>query len=387
MYAELYPEDVEAHLLLSQFRYARGEIDRAVSALERVLELDPSRVDVLLDLGGMYEEVGDFDAALDYYDRYAATSPSDPGAFIRLGLLHRTRGEHEAAKGQFEKALIVDPDNVDAMISMAVVDADLGRFDSALRGYDEALAAAVTAEQRAAIYDAYKFYYEIRGQLGLATEYMHRRFAEMQQYAGPFNTIQQKLQNLDTYVAAGQPEVAKDTLASISTQLAPPNDVLLPLGQLDLYLALEDADSVEAAIEGLNRFIEAWGLEFARPMAIRAHGRVLEFRGDCAEAIVSYKRTLQLWPRGIDVLLDIGRCYRKLRQFSEAEANLTHLLALRPYLPMAHYELARVHAESGNRDKALEHLQTALDVWRNADPVYEPAREARALRDRLSSEP
>jgi tetratricopeptide (TPR) repeat protein len=385
MYAELYPEDVEAHLLLSQFRYARGEIVRAVSALERALELEPNRVDVLLTAGGIHEGAGEFDAALGYYERYAAASPNDPGAFIRLGRFHRTRGEHEAAKRQFEKALIVDPDNVIAMTSLADVDRDLGRFERAVTGYDEALAAAVTTEQRAGIYDAYKSYYELRGQPIVAIDYMHRRFAEMERYAGPFNTLQQKLQNLHTYVAAGQADVAKDTLASIAKQLSPPNDVILALGQLNVYLALEDADSVEVAIEGLDRFIEAWGLEYARPMAIRAHGRVLEIRGDCSEAVVSYERTLELWPTGVEILVDIGRCYRKLQQFSEAEQNLTRLLEVRPYHPLAHHELALIYADSGDRDKALEHLRTALEVWSDADLVYQPAREAREKLAELSS--
>jgi tetratricopeptide (TPR) repeat protein len=380
------PERSQAHLLLSQFRFARGEVARAVSALERVLELDPSRVDVLLDIGGMHEEAGEFDAALNNYERYAAASPNDPGAFIRLGRLHRTRGDHVAAKSQYERALIVDPDNVVAMTSIADIDRDLGSFESALRGYDEALAAAVTAEQRAGIYAAYEFYHGVRGQPNRAIDYMHRRFAEMEGYAGPFNTLQQKLQNLHTYVAAGQADVAKDTLASIAARLSPPNDVLLALGQLNLYLALEDADSVEAAIEGLDRFIEAWGLEYARPMAIRAQGRVLEIRGDCVEAIVSYRRTLELWPTSVEVaLVDIGRCYRKLQRFDEAEDHLTRLLELRPYNPLAHYELGLVYADSGDREKALEHLRTALEVWSDADTVYKPAREAREKLAELSS--
>lgn len=34
--------------------------------------------------------------------------------------------------------------------------------------------------------------------------------------------------------------------------------------------------------------------------------------------------------------------------------------------------------EMGDREKALEHLQKALDRWKDADPVYKPASEARA---------
>jgi len=387
MYAELYPQDIQAHLLLSQLYAAGGDRARAIAALERVLELDPGRIDVLLRIGGLYEADGEFEVALGYYERYAAESPDDPGTFITLGNLHSLRGEHEAAQHEFEKALIVDPNNVVAMTRLPDVDRDLGRFENALRGYDEALAASVTAEQRARVYGAYKSYYELRGQPSRAIEYMHRRWAEMERYAGPFNTLQEKLQNLDTYIAAGQVEAAKDTLASIATQLAPPYDVLLSLGQLDIYLHLEEPDSVEAALEGVDRFIEALGLEAARPTYVFAHGRMLEMRGDCAEAIVSYRRTLELWPSGLEPHVDIGRCYRKLQQFAEAEAQLRRYLEVRPYDPLAHYEIALVYFDQGDREKALEHLGLALDVWRDADPGYEPAREARQKLGELSSVP
>ncbi len=387
MYAELYPQDIQAHLLLSQLYTAGGDRARAIAALERVLELDPGRIDVLLRIGGLYEAGGEFEVALGYYERYAAESPNDPGTFITLGNLRSLRGEHEAAQHEFEKALIVDPNNVVAMTRLADVDRDLGRFEGALRGYDEALAASVTAEQRAGVYDAYKLYYERRGQPSRAIDYMQRRWAEMEKYAGPFNTLQEKLQSLDTYVAAGLVEAAKDTLASIATQLSPPHDVLLPLGQLDVYLDLEEPDSVEAALEGVDRFIEALGLEAARPTYVFAQGRMLEMRGDCAEAIVSYRRTLELWPSGLEPHVDIGRCYRKLGQFAEAEAELTRYLEVRPYDPLALYEIALVYADRGDREQALEHLGLALDVWRDADPGYEPAREARQKLGELSLAP
>ncbi len=387
MYAELYPTDTEAHSFLSIFYQAKGDNAKAISALERVLDLDPSRVDVLPRIAGLYESSGDLDAALDYYERYASESPNDPAALTALGNHRRLRGDYESARREYEKALIVDPDNVVALTSLAGVDSDLGRFDSARRGLDEALAAAVTAQQRDAVYDAFKSYYELRGQPRRATDYMHLRWAEMERYSGLFNTVQRKLQNLHTYVFAGQADVAKDTLAAIAARLAPPNDVLLSMGQLDLYLSLEQPDSLEMAIDGFDRFIKAFGIEAARAMHIWAGGRLLEMRGECSEAIISYKRALQLFPVAVDYHLDIGRCYRKLGDLSPAKEHLSRLLKVRPYDPQAHYELALVYADTGEREKALEHLGVALDVWRDAEPEYRPARDAREKLAQLGPRP
>jgi hypothetical protein len=40
-------------------------------------------------------------------------------------------------------------------------------------------------------------------------------------------------------------------------------------------------------------------------------------------------------------------------------------------------EIAKSYYVDGNREKALAHLETALDTWGNADATYKPAIEAR----------
>jgi hypothetical protein len=42
------------------------------------------------------------------------------------------------------------------------------------------------------------------------------------------------------------------------------------------------------------------------------------------------------------------------------------------------FEIAKSYYANHNRNKALEHLEIALNVWENADPIYKPAIEARS---------
>ncbi len=60
-------------------------------------------------------------------------------------------------------------------------------------------------------------------------------------------------------------------------------------------------------------------------------------------------------------------------------------LELAPFGPIARYEMALVYADMGDREKALEHLQVALDIWKDADPEFKPAQEARQKLAELSS--
>ena len=79
----------------------------------------------------------------------------------------------------------------------------------------------------------------------------------------------------------------------------------------------------------------------------------------------------------MSVLRDIGRCYRKLGDLDKAEDYLNDARRVVPADPWVLYELALVAAESGDVDVAVELLESALEVWVDADPEFRYAREAR----------
>lgn len=385
MHAELYPQDIQAHETLARFYTAVADRRGAIASLRRVLELDPGRADVLRQIADLYTALGDFDTAFAYLRRYTEEAPTDPRSFISLGELHTLVGEHEAAREAFEKATVVDPGNVAATIRLGNLEADLGHFDAAFRNYQEALAGAVTAQQRQQVYEALQAYYRSRAQFDQAIEAMHSAWNVAEESEPPFSVLQTKLQDLDTYVEAGRVQAARDTLTAIAEQLTPPFDVLLPMGHLDIYMQLELADSIEATLSGLDSLIEAFGLQELQAFKVYAQGRVFELRGDCEQAIVSYNRVLELDGRNVGIWEDLGRCHRKLGELDTAESQLERLLAVHPSHPRGHLELARVHVRRGEPENARRHLRAALETWAEADPGFEPARQARRELEALSS--
>jgi len=52
-------------------------------------------------------------------------------------------------------------------------------------------------------------------------------------------------------------------------------------------------------------------------------------------------------------------------------------LKVDPFDPKANYELALVYLDQGEKEKAITYLKVALDVWKNADPNFKPAQQAR----------
>ena len=99
-----------AHLQLA-FTYRRlGQIDTAITEMERVARMFPDLVEVLIPLGGFYLEKGDTARALELYQRLAEHNPSDPEAryYYGVSLLYRQR----IAEGlrELDAAITNDPD-------------------------------------------------------------------------------------------------------------------------------------------------------------------------------------------------------------------------------------------------------------------------------------
>ncbi len=379
MYAELYPDDLAAHQLMAALYADNGEREKAISEYKRTLELDPSRYGALRTIGILYQAQGEFEQARSYFERYAEQFPNEARSFTNLGTLSRLQGDHEAAYDYFQRAALIDPNDSGVILDHAWAEYNMGRLDAALEHLEEALEAAVTTQERVAALNAFRAYYHRRGQLRRAVEYMHRKWTEAEGSQPPLLAAQTKLFDLDVYVDAGMVQAAYDTLAAVEQRLEPPLDLVLPLGRMQIAQALDDADEIEGASAGIERLIAGLGIEALRWMQISGEGRALALRGNCEQALISYERALELEPTSIGIHRRIGECHRQIGDLATAEASLRRALSVSPYDARAHTELARVYAEMDEAARARRHLETALRIWADADPVYEPAAEAREL--------
>ncbi len=387
MHTELFPDDLDGLRQLAGFYELTTDTERAIATHERILELDPQQTGHLQHIGRLYAQRGDYQKALDRYRSYANLHPDDYRSFTVIGDLYSTMGEHQRARAQYENALLLASDNASIFIQLARSDFNLGNFTRSENEYQQALAVVKTPEQRAAVYEAMISFLELRGKMGQAVELTETRQREMAEYQPPLSFLLSKLNSLDTYVRAGRTDTAFSILRELETQLSPPFDAFIPFGYSQIYLELEEADELEAALEGLQGAIENLGFSSLRPYSIHARGKIFELRGEYDQAIITYQRALQLDPTAASIHIDIGRCYRKLNQLEAAQESLIHTLQLQPYRPEAQHEMARILTAAGEPERARAHLETALRVWSDADPGYEPAREARAEFEELIERP
>lgn len=379
MMTELYPDDVLGYQVKAEVLVFRNEIDAAISAYDRMIELEPLQYDHLKSAGELCERKGDFDGALRYYKRYAEANPSDATSFQEIGDVYRAVGEFEKAGENYSKALLIEPERVSILVDAARNEVLSGRFEDGFKQLGDALRASRSIEDSAVVYQAMADYFEKRGEFNKSIEMMQKHFEVIRKTTPSLQYYLKHMAGIERYVYAGRDEEAFGIMKELKAALkTPPFDKALAYGYLALYIAQEKPDEAETALAGLEEYIRALGVEVLRPYSDQAQAKVHEFRGEYDKAVSLYEKLLQNDPGDYDADYGRGRCRRLMGEYDEASKSLEKCIEHRPYNGLYNYELGLLYHDMGRGNDAVACLERALTVWKNADPEYRYAAEARA---------
>ena len=372
-WAELYPEDINAHMILAMRYKILNQQENELAAYKKILSLDPGQFDYLLKIADIYKGQDKFDEALEYYQSYADEFPNNSKSFTRLGDLYMTYGDYEQARSYFNKALLVEPDEISIRLSLVKIDTELGRFSQALEEYQDILQDCTTPQERYEVYRCMEVHFSLRGQFDKGIEYMELKIAEQEKYDEPIDVLSNKIDASERYVKAGKTDTALTIVETMEKQLGPPLDYLAPLGYLIIYLELEDTVNIGKYLKVFEKYAEERQLGIFQNLIFFASAKLYELKGAYDPAIQYYTKVLDLEPANKSMHYYIGRCCRKKKDYKEAEEHLLEIVGVHPCWPEELYELGLVYADRGKNDKALEYLTRARVVWEDADPGYEPA--------------
>lgn len=376
MQGQLYPDDIQIQLQLIQINALRDNKGDLIKSLKKVLELDPSRAELLQQLADVYEDKGDAPQALKYYEEYAKRFPQEAVSFRRMGNLHRRTGDHAHAREAYERALLVKPQDVETLIDFAELDRNNGDVEAAAKKYGEALATAKTPAEKAPVLRGMAGLYGFTGEINKRVQTMEAAIGELAKFQPPAMVLMFRLRLAGEY-AKTDPAKALRAMDEAKKQLKPPFDIYLPMGELGVYDELQDAEHEEQAAVAVEQLIEKSSFNFLKGDALHARGRVSEMRNDCATAIRWYEQEARLDP--LTVKVDAGRCYRKLGQKEPAARELNKVLKVMPAQGLANLELALLYEAAGDKARARQYVEKALHIWKNADTSYKPAVQARQL--------
>jgi tetratricopeptide (TPR) repeat protein len=372
-WVELYPDDLKAHSVMAMLYMVRNLKDEELAEYKTILSLDPKQYDLLIQIGDLYRSKGELDEAQKYYQQYLDQFPNSLKAYTEIGDMKRLNGDYEEAKSNYNKALLIEPDDLSILLSLAKIESELGNFHEALTQYNEALELCKTPEDSVDVYTNLENYFQVRGQVQKSIEYLEIKLAKLERFAPPLMVLDQKIESIGKYIKAGKSEIAYQIVQETEAQMAPPLDKLIPIMYLDIYLELGEIENAEEALTGMEEAIQFLQMEIMRSAYFEAQGKIHELKEKHELAIESYMKQLELDPTSSDIHVQIGRCYRNIKDFNKAEESIQKTLRIHPFGPKTNYEMALVYAETGKTDKALEHLKIAQGIWEEADSDYKPA--------------
>ena len=103
----------------------------------------------------------------------------------------------------------------------------------------------------------------------------------------------------------------------------------------------------------------------------------MESKSQYEEALKIYIDALSYKPSHYGLKNAIGKVHRLLGDHDKSIEIFKQLLLPSPRSGELNLEIAKSYYAGGYMKKALEHLETTLEVWKNADATYIPVIKAR----------
>jgi serine/threonine protein kinase/tetratricopeptide (TPR) repeat protein len=311
-------------------------VDRAISASDRALALDPFQAQVHISLGIIYHGTGKTDSAIEEFERAAKLRSGSDDAFRWLGLCYTRKGEMELAVACFEKAIEIRPGYWDNYNDLGHAYYTFGRYREA----SEQFRRVITIQP-----DNFRGYSNLGSMYYLLGQYedavaMYQRAIEI-------------YPNEDSYANLG---TAYFYLERYEDALA----------------AYESALELESRNDVLHRNLGDAYLRVGRKQDAEAQFQI---------AIGLLSEHLKVNPDDALRLGDLAICQAKLGDSLNASTSIERAIALEPHNTNLMYAKAVVYALTGDAQKAIEDLGRALaHGYSNSEAARDP--DLATLRDR-----
>ena len=118
----------------------KGEYQKAITAFQSALELDPSYPGARLNMGIAQFKLQSYDSAIKTFQQILKKDPEDSAALIFLGLSLQGQEQYEKSIGYFEKAGYLDPDFYQlSLFNIGKAHSHLGNFKQATENWNQAI--------------------------------------------------------------------------------------------------------------------------------------------------------------------------------------------------------------------------------------------------------
>jgi len=387
--------------------------DKAMEAYKKLLDLYPDDTIGNTNLGILYFELEEFNKAIDYYETNIRNNPDDRLASWNLIEIYEAMGYYDRAHQVIERYLHRNPDNVAFLLKQYNVYLYQGKFDLAQGNLEKLLSLDPELQLNCDI---------LAGHISLLKGELEH--ARSQYHKMPEGSTGRRLVMTNLYMLQGKfKEAEKELLKKpvLHEQLA-----ILYLRTKQSQLALEEFNVVEENAQKAESISEQIMALYAKGIAhaqmksydeasrmaeeikksiptwmhkklIRYHDHLLGViafeRGNFSESIQKLSQAVQFlyapednFPRiQAYFIFTLAQTYYKAGNLFSAQGEFEKILSLHlgriedgDIYAKSLYTLGKIFEQQGQKERAIEHFQHFLDLWKNADPGMPEVDDAKA---------
>jgi tetratricopeptide (TPR) repeat protein len=389
-----YPGEKDAHALMGSLYAGVGKHESAVSCYEKALEIDRHDATFWNSLAYAREAVGDHEGALLACDEYIKTFPYQHNPYDTRGDLLSRNGRPDEAVVAYKESLRRRADFYPSMQSLGCISMlrrDYGRAANYFR--DMMLTKDRGARGRGRFYTAAISAYQ--GKLDEAVAELNRGLAldRLEGNAGEDHRMKVRLKAAILAERGETEEAVTESRVMLDIARGETGALKEWLDDHVFFLAAaERLEEAEAALDSCAAAVaERPGL--ANCFYWMAKGWLDLSRGDYAPASTAFERAWEIHPQFLHGYY-LGLAYMKAGRVDEAvgvfEAIGRRYGDQRVAYPIEaarfYYYFGVAYQESGRMQDAAKMYREFLEVWKDADPVFDPPKaDARKRLSRVTA--
>jgi len=337
--------DIQAKLSIALAYHRSGELDKAVSLYESILQADPTYSEAIHLLGLVYYQRGQHKAAERIIRQAIAINQTEPLYLTNYAVVLQSLGEFDNSITACATAIRLNPNHADAYYHKGISENHIGRHGDATISFNEAIKLRPKQAE----------YYNHLGLTLTRLERYESAIVVLQQAIALNPQIADAHNNLGICLKrAGNPEAAI---------ICHQNAIEADPGRADSYSHLATAlVAVEKYDEALEYYDKAIEIFPYYSEAYNNRGNVLQELGEIKAAISSYKNAIKYKEDYSDAYNNLGTALLKQYNPIEALANLTIAKKLNPESADAYNNQANAFLALERFDLAVESYCKALDI-------------------------
>jgi tetratricopeptide (TPR) repeat protein len=130
---EMDPAYADGPVNVARVLIQEGNIAESIPVLQKALALDPNLAKTHFFMGSALKTIGEYDKALEHLEKAAAQYPRDRVVLDQIGRIQFLQRRFTEAVGSFQRVLLVDPEDLQAHYNLMLCYRALGDTDRAAR--------------------------------------------------------------------------------------------------------------------------------------------------------------------------------------------------------------------------------------------------------------